>query len=1155
MAVRALSLSGGGARGSFQLGALGSLYDVYGFRPNFIAGTSVGSVNGIKLALAQPPAVNDPAAVLAAVAAGTPDSGLTALRALEAEWATFNSTAEFFTIQPRFKGSMIEDMLHGMNAAPTGEPPMSATIGPDIDKYSALLSIPVVNVVTGPLAAAELQKLRGTILAILAENSVFNLDPVSARLNDPTKLTLADLAAGTPVFLAAVALESGRLRYIDGNGTFTERDGVTPVMSALMDSDVDAALDENLQPLDTARKDRIKDLVRRYRAAIGAITAGRAAYNLAATTVPQRVAIQRDIARNKERGTYLLDALTNQVGGLRLTTSVDPRRGVLASAAMPVFFDPVVIGAERYIDGGVCEIIPMEIAVRNGVTDIVGICCSPLELPSVDEMSSAGLAAVGLRSLTEIALNEVTYSDIEAVRARGMTCTVIAPTFSVHAATVVNPSLIEISSDYGWMRGCDEMQPAAGGAADRADFRRLSDLITTFRMRSYALECYINENASFLTAGEAREPAATVRTCRWIIRELLAKRAAMGLPLHPQSPRWWTGWARDFRPVGPFGTTSVWSRLSAFSSNGTENRAANEIADPAALALDAGSLVDGGNDRVYWIVRGATFLAAAETEQTTTRPPALVVPHGTMLGLPRIPRGSHVLAEQDTPADVWIVRNEKRYQATAALIAASGLIGQPVALVPPDGLAQIPNGGAPYWLGGLYVSNNIGEVIELWDPTPQAEGSMTSTKIGLTNRSSRSVVVTSLTIASSQDGGGSTAFSLASALPLTVPPNSFVWVDARFHPLRSGPMTGTVSVTCDDPAVPQFSVPLATSATPLGPHGLLQMAPASVDFGTVRVGEQFGRNVTLTNTGSRSLDVVDLRLTNSSPPGQFAIPFSLPTQVAPAQSATVYVSGIATMRGRLVATLSADIRSGANTTQPFDQHVDVPVAATAQAPVAFLAAAPSLPRPRPVRLRELVHLDFGATAPGTSVVRTFWVRNVGDLPLSVAGVVTTNQGAFGIPDASIFPSVIAPGEELAVEANFLAPPVAGMAAAGELWIETDGPMRPRAVLTVGGRASGPHLTLQPPELLDLGTGAPPAGQLILVSDGSDPLTLTRVRVDDRDFSFSGFPALPATLAAGSSLTIVVTYDGANPGQHRGTMALAHDGNSSQQSLVFLRALV
>ena len=90
-----------------------------------------------------------------------------------------------------------------------------------------------------------------------------------------------------------------------------------------------------------------------------------ASSSLGSTTVEQRLALHHNIDRNKERGNYLLAALRAQVSGLRITAFVDPRRGVLASAAMPVFFNPIVIGAEQYIDGGLREIIPMEIAVRN----------------------------------------------------------------------------------------------------------------------------------------------------------------------------------------------------------------------------------------------------------------------------------------------------------------------------------------------------------------------------------------------------------------------------------------------------------------------------------------------------------------------------------------------------------------------------------------------------------------------------------------------------------------------------------------------------------------------------------------------------------------------------------------------------------------------
>ena len=50
---RGLALSGGGTRGSFQMGAIECLYTVFSYRPEVIASTSVGSINAIALAQAE----------------------------------------------------------------------------------------------------------------------------------------------------------------------------------------------------------------------------------------------------------------------------------------------------------------------------------------------------------------------------------------------------------------------------------------------------------------------------------------------------------------------------------------------------------------------------------------------------------------------------------------------------------------------------------------------------------------------------------------------------------------------------------------------------------------------------------------------------------------------------------------------------------------------------------------------------------------------------------------------------------------------------------------------------------------------------------------------------------------------------------------------
>ena len=48
-----------------------------------------------------------------------------------------------------------------------------------------------------------------------------------------------NLFFGTPLYMAMVSLETGKLRYATNTAAFFERDGVSPVFTALMNSDVE----------------------------------------------------------------------------------------------------------------------------------------------------------------------------------------------------------------------------------------------------------------------------------------------------------------------------------------------------------------------------------------------------------------------------------------------------------------------------------------------------------------------------------------------------------------------------------------------------------------------------------------------------------------------------------------------------------------------------------------------------------------------------------------------------------------------------------------------------------------------------------------------------------------------------------------------------
>jgi hypothetical protein len=488
--------------------------------------------------------------------------------------------------------------------------------------------------------------------------------------------------------------------------------------------------------------------------------------------------------------------------------------------------------------------------------------------------------------------------------------------------------------------------------------------------------------------------------------------------------------------------------------------------------------------------------------------------------------------------------------------------------------------------GGLVFSNNLSEAIRLWDPTPQAEGSVTTTGFYLWNRTDHDTRVTAARFETPQDSAGAPVFQVTTVMPFTVPAHQVRLVDVRFSVPAAGPITGRIEVDSDDSLVPTIRIPLATSARPLGAHAEIQLAPSPLDIGETLVTASIGRNLTITNTGGRDAGL-DYVVTMDSPPGQFGIPSVLPRSLSPGQSGTVYVSFNPTSQGQARATLAIDVSSATDLgTVPFHHRYEVPLSGRALRPTIFLARGPRpgtigspggpllppsdaglpprppFPRPpgvgpTPLQLElELQELDFGAAAPGSTANSSFWIRNVGDAPLTVQGIAVANQQSFGITDVTIFPATLAPGEELEVQCNFLAYAIPGMGAAGEFLVLSDDPLRHTAVLRVIGRAAGPHLR-DPSEVLDLGSVPPDPASATLTfhSDGTDPVTVEKVvLLTETDFGVSGVPTLPASLPPGSDLVLTVSLVSTQPGTYQDRLVVAHDGNPGRSSQILVRAV-
>jgi predicted acylesterase/phospholipase RssA len=237
---------------------------------------------------------------------------------------------------------------------------------------------------------------------------------------------------------------------------------------------------------------------------------------------------------------------------------VDLTDGVLASGAIPGIFPPVRLQGENYVDGGIRELVPVQVAVELGADTVYVVHPSPGAIfdpgnPTYDDDSLIG---IGGRTV-DILLDEIRRNDINPPAGLSpANLTVIQAGLEVHDGMTIEPGLIRISMGYGYMRASDIIDGKTGNGARRNQLKGLSDQITRLRMRCWDIEHNANGRrrrptffaASLRPGGDILVPVPdpdTVRTVRSLKREikrLVDLRQALGGAVPADVPEWWGNW-------------------------------------------------------------------------------------------------------------------------------------------------------------------------------------------------------------------------------------------------------------------------------------------------------------------------------------------------------------------------------------------------------------------------------------------------------------------------------------------------------------------------------------------------------------------------------------------------------------------------------------
>lgn len=180
-------------------------------------------------------------------------------------------------------------------------------------------------------------------------------------------------------------------------------------------------------------------------------------------------------------------------------------RGALASAAIPLTFEPIVIGNYTLVDGGVRDILPVTTAVAT-LKDLVkpshlhrekrGIICIHADKKTLSPWKP-GKMGVKLLDLVERApalmLHEIGLQDNIPLEqaSEDFNKIEIAPMVSVHSGTLIDPGLVRINMFYGYMRAYDTIYQYENPKANKwgqAFMTMFANRITELRKEAWKIE-------------------------------------------------------------------------------------------------------------------------------------------------------------------------------------------------------------------------------------------------------------------------------------------------------------------------------------------------------------------------------------------------------------------------------------------------------------------------------------------------------------------------------------------------------------------------------------------------------------------------------------------------------------------------------------------
>jgi predicted acylesterase/phospholipase RssA len=217
---------------------------------------------------------------------------------------------------------------------------------------------------------------------------------------------------------------------------------------------------------------------------------------------------------------------------------VDLVEGALASASVPLVFPPRHLADDDYVDGGVLQIIPVRAAAQLGASRIIAVVAMPLILARDERNFTESQAAnVGIRAMGLIGMAERQRENLATALPAGATLTTIDPVVDVVGLFEVQPGLLRINKEYGWLRAADVL--AAGDPTLVADVADETHQLIRARLHAWHVE------ETLWAAPLGHQPIdpgtlALLRELKHEVARLLDHRKQLGFAVPEGCEAWWS---------------------------------------------------------------------------------------------------------------------------------------------------------------------------------------------------------------------------------------------------------------------------------------------------------------------------------------------------------------------------------------------------------------------------------------------------------------------------------------------------------------------------------------------------------------------------------------------------------------------------------------